>query len=275
MQKFKLLAAILAFAAAHSVLAAEGESSAAAGSEGGEHAEKAVTSNIAIVNNFVYRGISQTGGKPAVQGGFDYERGGFYAGVFGSSSSFYTNLAKETGGAAGAANSSVELDTYLGYKSAFAGDFNYDVGFLRYNFPGDVAPNGVSGDTNEIYGGLGYKKWVNVKYSYSLGNTFGIDKAKGTNYIEVNGNVPLMENLTLNAHAGKQTFKGATADALAAAGASPDVTDYKVGVTQKVADFELALAYSKTNAKTNAGYYYIQGKNLGRGAVILSVARTF
>lgn len=272
MQNLKLLAAILAVFAAQSALAAEGETA----SEGGEHAEKALTTNVGVVNNFVYRGISQSGGKPAIQGGFDYERSGFYAGLFGSSSSFYTNIAKETNGAVGAANSSVELDTYLGYKNKFAGDFNYDVGFLRYNFPGDVAPNGISGDTNEIYGALGFKKLVNVKYSYSLGNTFGIDKAKGTNYIEINANVPLMEGLTLNAHVGKQTFKGTTADALAAAGATPTNTDYKIGLTEKIEDYELGLAYSKTNAKTGPGsYYYIQGKNLGKGAAILSVTRTF
>ncbi len=31
-----------------------------------------VTSNVSLVSNYLYRGISKSGGKPAIQGGFDY-----------------------------------------------------------------------------------------------------------------------------------------------------------------------------------------------------------
>jgi uncharacterized protein (TIGR02001 family) len=40
----------------------------------------AVTANVGLVTNYLYRGISQTGAKPAIQGGFDYAHAsGFYA----------------------------------------------------------------------------------------------------------------------------------------------------------------------------------------------------
>jgi len=94
----------------------------------------AVVANVALVSNYLYRGISQTGAEPAIQGGFDYAHSsGFYAGVWGSSISWIGD-----GGLA--ANAGLELDTYLGFKNSFATDFSYDVGFLRYNYPGQYVP---------------------------------------------------------------------------------------------------------------------------------------
>jgi uncharacterized protein (TIGR02001 family) len=282
MRNFKWLAAILGLCAMHSALAAEAAppvgGAGGVGSEIELASEEAspFTANVSLVNNYLYRGITQTGGKPAVQGGFDYEHSsGLYAGVFGTNSSFFNNLYLDRAGTEGAINSSMELDMYFGFKNHIATDFNYDVGFLRYNFPGDYAAGATRGDTNELYLGFGYK-WISAKYSYSLGNTFGVKDARGTNYLEVNANVPIVEGLTLGLHAGKQTFKGATADALTAAGATPTYTDYKVGLTKEIEDYEIAVAYSKTNAKTGPGsFYYILGRDLGRGAAIVSLTRTF
>lgn len=235
------------------------------------------TANVSLLNNYLYRGIAQTGGKPAVQGGFDYEdERGYYAGVFGTNSSFFNNLYIDQNGAQGATNSSMELDMYFGFKNHYKKDFNYDIGFLRYNYPGDYPQGVISGDTNEVYLGFGYK-WINAKYSYSLGNTFGVKEAKGTNYIEINANVPVVEGLVLGLHAGKQTFKGPDAADQAAKGADPTYSDYKIGLTKEIkGDYELALAYSKTNAKTGDGtFYHVLGRDLGRGATVVSLTHTF
>ena len=73
-----------------------------------------LTSNVSLVSDYLYRGISQSGQKPAIQGGFDYARsGGFYAGVWGSSISTLSD-------AGIAENAGLELDTYLGFRSTFA-----------------------------------------------------------------------------------------------------------------------------------------------------------
>jgi uncharacterized protein (TIGR02001 family) len=282
MQKFKWIAAILGVCAMQASFAEEtAPPVGGAGGVGSEielatEAASPFTANVSLVNNYLYRGIAQTGGKPAVQGGFDYEHhSGLYAGVFGTNSSFFSNLYTERNGKEGATNASMELDMYFGFKNHIASDFNYDVGFLRYNFPGDYAVGATKGDTNELYLGFGYK-WINAKYSYSLGNTFGVKDAAGTNYLEVNANVPLMEGLTLGLHAGKQTYKGATADSLTAQGSNPTYTDYKIGLTKEIKDYEVAVAYSKTNAAAGAGaFYYVLGRDLGRAAAIVSLTRTF
>lgn len=224
------------------------------------------SANVSLASDYLFRGISQTGTKPAIQGSFDYAHpSGFYAGVWGSNISWLSD-------AAVANNASVELDTYLGFSNSFAEDFTYDVGFLRYNYPGTYAAGAVKADTDEIYGAIGYK-WVTAKYSYSLGKTFGVSQAKGSDYFEINGDFPLMEGFSLKAHAGKQKYKGPNAGVGIA---SLSYTDYKLGVTKELGGFELGLAYSKTNAATGAGSAYnVLGKDLGEGTAVLSLSRSF
>jgi uncharacterized protein (TIGR02001 family) len=256
MKKFELLVAALGTFVALPALAEEAS-------------QNPLTANVSLVNNYLLRGISQTGGKPAVQGGFDYANpNGFYIGVWGSNISILSD-------AGVAANSSLELDTYLGIKNSFATDFNYDVGYLRYNLPGAYTPGATSGNTTEIYGSLGYQ-WLAVKYSYSLGNTFGIAEARGSNYLDLSANYPIPDTgFAMGAHYGRQTFKGSVADIDKANGLDPSYADYKVNASYNMNGYVFGVAYSKTNAKNGGFYTNLQGENLGKGAYILSLSRTF
>lgn len=244
-----------------------------------------VTANVGLVSDYVWRGISQTSHNPAIQGGFDYAHSsGFYAGVWGSNVSWIVDTATTLNGVGSAG---LELDTYLGFKNSFAQDFTYDVGFIRYNYPGSYTPaantatgvgNLAKADTNEIYGALGYK-WITAKYSYSLGQFLTLPDAKGTNYFDLTATYPIADSgFTVAAHVGKQTYKGTTAAALAAAGTTPTYTDYKLGVTKDFSGYVLGLAYTSTNASTfytNANPGGAFGKKLGKGTAALSLTHSF
>ena len=236
------------------------------------------SANVSLVTDYLYRGISQTGSKPAIQGGFDLAHSsGLYIGAWGSSISWL-------GDGRIADNAGLELDTYAGYKAA-AGPVSYDVGFLRYNYPGAYIP-GVTfagttipvakADTNEIYGALTYSI-VTAKLSYSLGDLFTVPNAKGSTYFDLSASYPIGDTgVTIGAHYGKQTYKGSSADTLKAVGADPTYADYKLSVTKDFSGYVLGLAYSKTNASTAAGSYYkVLGKDLGKGTAVLSLSRTF
>lgn len=240
--------------------------------------EYTVTANLGLFSNYLYRGISQTGAKPAVQGGVDYAHSsGFYAGVWGSNISWISDVAGT------ASSASVELDTYFGFKGSFAEEFSYDVGFLRYNYPGVYASAATKADTNEIYGLIGWK-WLTLKYSDSLGDTFGISKAGGTSYIDLSASFPLGDSgVTLGAHYGKQTYKGATADSLAntyISGVSQDPTysDYKLSATKDFSGYVVGVAYSSTNAKKGGWYSptLVDGSTVdtGKATVVLSVTHS-
>lgn len=231
-----------------------------------------VTSNIGLVSNYLYRGISQTDGGAALQGGMDYSHAsGFYAGLWGSNVSWITGSGLTTSG-----DGSLEIDTYLGYKNTFATDFTYDVGFLRYNYLGNykytVASGLVKADTNEIYGAIGWK-WLTAKYSYSLGDTFASPNAKGSAYIDLSASVPVETlGVTLGAHYGKQTFKGMN-------GAVPNsglgYSDYKLSATKDVGGYVFGLAYSSTNANPLMYTSALSGKIWSKSTAVLSLTHAF
>lgn len=65
-----------------------------------------VSTNIAVVSNYLFRGVTQTDGSPAVQGGIDFEHAsGFYAGTWASNVDFGDEI-------------SYELDLYAGFAGS-------------------------------------------------------------------------------------------------------------------------------------------------------------
>jgi uncharacterized protein (TIGR02001 family) len=228
--------------------------------------EHTLTGNVGLFSQYIYRGITQTNEKPALQGGFDYAHSsGFYAGIWGSNVSWISDPVNGV-------SASLELDTYFGFKNSFAGDFSYDVGFLRYNYPGSYPAGFVKPDTNEIYGALGYK-WITAKYSHSLGDTFGVDNATNTNYIDLSANFEVADKLMLGLHAGKQTYKGNIG------GVSNDslftYTDYKVSLTKDINGYMVGVAYTDTDAADSGYFVPATGKNIGRSQFIVSVSKSF
>ena len=94
------------------------------------------TGNVAAVSNYVFRGITQSGGDPAIQGGFDYSHAsGLYAGTWASNVSWVTDNIST-------ASNSYELDLYAGYKGSLPADFGYDLGVLTYIYPGSRTDGG-------------------------------------------------------------------------------------------------------------------------------------
>jgi uncharacterized protein (TIGR02001 family) len=231
------------------------------------------STNVTLTTNYLYRGISQTGAHPAIQGGFDYAgASGLYIGAWGSSISWISD--EQLG-----SNAGLELDTYAGYKGA-VGAVSYDAGFLRYNYPGTygtMATDFAKPDTNEVYGAVTFSI-VTAKLSYSLGDLFGVSNAKGSTYLDLSANYPIGDSgYTLAAHYGKQAYKGSSADDLKSKGQDPSYADYKLSVTKDLGTgYSASLAYSNTNAATGAGKFYnVLGRDLGKGTAVVALSRTF
>lgn len=129
-------------------------------------AEHTVTGNMTIASTYRFRGIDQTFGKPALQGGIDYSHSsGLYAGNWNSNVS----------SGAGYPNGNLEMDFYGGYKMAF-GDFGLDLGGIYYYYPGSEW-NNKSVKNGEVYIG-GSWKFISAKYYYAVTDYFN---AKGPN----------------------------------------------------------------------------------------------
>ena len=192
--------------------------------------EHTLTGNVGVYSQYIFRGLTQTNGDAALQGGFDYSHSsGFYAGTWMSNISWLSDSPTATGYASG----SLEMDFYGGYKGTISGDLGFDVGLLQYYYPGDVIPGGTKADTLEMYGALTWK-WLSAKYSYSLNDqTFGVKDSSGTSYLDLSANFPVTDAFNLVAHYGVQKYEGS--GGACGVGVSNDTCasykDWKVGAT--------------------------------------------
>ncbi len=227
------------------------------------------TGNVTLASEYLYRGIAQTNGKLAIQGGFDYSHSsGFYLGTWGSNISWLSDMGPGI-------SAPIELDIYGGYKNTFGGgDFNYDVGVLTYNYPGNYPSGFTKPDTTEVYGALGWK-WLTAKYSYVVSShIFGFTtptggKTDGSGYLDLTGTFDLGGGWGATAHVGHQTIKD-FGDA--------SYTDYKLGVTKDVGFGTAGLYFSTTNAKSCGDavpvYCNSYGRDLGKGRAVVSFTKT-
>jgi uncharacterized protein (TIGR02001 family) len=220
-----------------------------------------VTGNFSLTSQYVFRGLAQTNGRPAIQGGYDYAHAcGFYAGLWASNVSWISDVGAGD-------SSSIETDVYLGYKLTFAKDFILDIGAIEYYYPGKYADATIKPHTTEAYLGFSYK-WITAKYSHTVSSDFfGFKDFKNTKYYELNANVPLPKGITLAVHAGRQDFSVSSSDL--------SYTDYKLGLSKEIAPtYTLGVAYTYADTK-EAFWTNAFGNNYGGGRVALTLGKTF
>lgn len=234
-----------------------------------------LTGNIGLTTDYVFRGVSQTQGGPAIQGGFDYSHAsGLYVGTWASNVSW---VSTDDGAGNGwfKDNNSMEIDLYGGYRGT-VGDVGYDVGIITYYYPGDQIPASAGAtdpDTTEVYVGASWK-FLSAKYSYTVSDRFvgwSTDKGGKTNgsyYIELNANYDLGNGWGVLGHVGYQDVKD-NDDA--------SYTDWKIGVSKDVGFGLVTLAYTDTDADKSM-YTWTKGSHsekVADGRVFLSFTKSF
>lgn len=218
-----------------------------------------ISGNFGLFSDYRFRGISQTDLAPALQGGIDFaHKSGFYLGTWGSNVSEFANVN----------GNGMEIDFYAGYKFSI-GDVGIDVGNLYYYYPDAT---GTGPDTNEVYVGLSYGP-LSLKTSYTTTNNyFTTANADGTLYYDLKASFPIGEGLTLNAHAGYNDIKNSLTGA-----------DYSIGIAKDLAGWSLAANYVwnsgaiRDSVKTTDvdGTAGTKTEDLGKGAVVVSISKTF
>jgi uncharacterized protein (TIGR02001 family) len=275
MHRHSVQAASLALAFTALAGAAQAQTPAAATPPPPEHT---VTANVGLFSEYIFRGISQTAGEPAVQGGFDYAHSsGFYAGTWGSNVSWLEDF--------GAYNrSSLEWDFYGGFKANIGdSDFFYDVGTIYYYYPGKRNPGVVNADTWEIYAAIGWK-WASLKFSYSLDDYFGArptgQKTDGTYYLDLTAAYPVGDTgISLIGHVGYLDVDKDGSDDDLSTGGKASYTDWKLGVSYTVPEgpvkgLEVGAYYSGNNAKSRF-YTDLTGYDTSKDRGVVYVKKTF
>ena len=240
-----------------------------------------ITANVTVTNNYIYRGLSQSDYKPAIQGGFDYaHESGFYIGNWNSSISWVSdyNIAK---------SAPIEMDFYGGFKKdLIAEGFASDFGILQYYYPTSGTVAGYTNpNTTELYVAqnatfgpvTGF-----IKFSYALSNTFGTASSTGSNYTDLTANYDTgFWGLSLNGHVGYQKIQG---QYYTAGAPSLSYADWKIGLTKDFGGgLSASAAYVGTNVKqgtvngVNNVYAYSTptGRNQGGQTGLISLTKTF
>ena len=214
--------------------------------------------SFSFVSDYIFRGQSQTWGRPAAQFSIEADhKSGFYAGFFSSNVSD-----KWLPGA------NLEVDLYTGFRNKFGEtDFGYDLGAIAYLYPGADWDESAFGsksnklNTGEVYGGLSYK-WLSFKtginvteyYGWNFNNSgsfnggFNGDPAagvkqggntRGSYYYELNAAYEVVPTWTVAGQLGRQEIDDAR---------KLDITYYKAGVTKAFdGGWSLGAFYSGTN----------------------------
>ena len=242
--------------------------------------EHTVTANVGLFSEYIFRGIAQTGGKPAVQGGFDYAHSsGFYAGTWASNISWLEDFGAYS-------RSSLEWDFYAGFKSAIGDtDFFYDVGGLYYYYPGKRNAGVVNANTFELYGAVGWK-WVSLKLSYATTDYFGArpnangDKTDGSLYWDLTATYPVGDTgFSLIGHVGRLDVENDGSDNDPTTFGKVGYTDWKVGASYVVPEgvvkgLEVGAYYTDNNAKSRF-YTDLSGYDTSKARGVVYVKKTF
>lgn len=248
-------------------LSLAGFASAAGASEAGKDLE--ISTNLTLVSQYIFRGISYTREKPALQGGVTATHAsGLYFGFAG------TNVSDVA-----INNASLEIDLFAGY-SGTVGDLSYDVGLLQFLFPGgkyNVSREKYS--TLELYGGVAWKN-LSLKYSHGLTDYFGFNSksvaqdfglapngnSRGSHYLEAAISFELPYGFNLEAHIGRQVVRHYR---------DFDFTDHSLTLSKDFGQgWSASVAYVDTNARSSL-YTDARGLDTSRAKWLASISRDF
>lgn len=184
---------------------------------------------LGVVSDYLFRGVSQTDGRPTVQGGVSLATAqGWYAGGWASGVDF------------GAGGPRLEVDWVVGHERDLGASATLDVSLNRYTFAGARA--------------LDYNEWqasltvfddhrLTLGYSNDVWNT-------GTAgwYFAVESQWALARDVRLAAGIGRNVFRDSVATE------ARSYTDWNIRVVRQSGAAEIALGYYGTDAAGRANF---------------------
>ena len=189
-----------------------------------------VSANGALATDYRFRGVSLSGGDPAIQGGVDVAHdSGFYVGVWASSI--------EGGDAYG----EMEFDLYAGWTGQLTDAVSVDVGLLYYAYPAEEL--GLDTDYWEPYASVGFnlgpaEATVGVAYAFEQDSLGGDDNLYV--YTDLSAGLPGTP-LTLTGHLGYTD--GVLAPPLLAGDTDDSGLDWSIGASVTAGILEVGVSY--------------------------------
>ncbi|MBL4851685.1 MAG: hypothetical protein JKY90_05320 [Gammaproteobacteria bacterium] len=203
------------------------------------------SANAGVASDYLFRGISQTGGEAAVSGGVDWDSGaGFYVGVWGS------NVGGGTTGSAG----ENEIDYYVGYAGE-AGALSYDIGLVALTYTRED----FFQDYEELVIGLGYGQF-SFTYIQAFNVVFNGDEQDAP-YFSLGYDLPINDTLSASFVIGNWDINN-----------NDDYTHFDASLVKSFDDtWEASIGFSTNdNARSSA-----LGSNSDEVTFVVSVGASF
>ena len=238
------------------VLLVAGSLVAARGSAGAQGPGEWFTGNVTVASDYAFRGISQTGSEPAIQGGMDLTHpSGVYVGGWGSSVNFGEDL---TAGS----RAQLELDVYAGVRKSIPKLADFDLGAVGYLYPGAAGSRhydyaevglGASRTVGRVSGGASLKYSPNFFAGSGHALYYGGQLSVPVSFVK------------LSASAGHQSIEKNSAFG------TPDYMDFGIGATVGWSGFDFSGRYLDTDLSKADCF---GGSTLCGSRFVLGIART-
>ncbi len=203
-----------------------------------------VTGSVGLVSDYRFRGVSLSGGDPAIQGGVTLtHESGFYAGAWASSI--------DDGGTD--IYGDMELDIFGGWSGSVAEGIGIDIGLLYYAYPTNAA--GVDAEYFEPYatlsGTLGpVQAKLGAAYAWEQDSLGGNDNLYL--FTKLSAGIP---NTPITMNAGLGYTDGALAPPLLAGTADDTGFDWTFGASATVlGNLTLGVAYTGVEGPSIDGF---------------------
>lgn len=180
--------------------------------------------NITLTSDYLFRGVSQTLGKPAVQGdlGWATDRG-FYVGTFASNVDGFAD---------------VEWDFYAGYDISLAHGTTLNLTAQYYTYHGGDFSGAPYA---EFYVGLTQElDNMSIGAQFEFAPEFFGEDTRQT-YFKLFGSIPLGEAWSLDAHIGRLNFSD---EALAG---QPATIDWMLSISYALDPFTVTASFADTD----------------------------
>ena len=171
-----------------------------------------ISSNISATNNYVWRGMTQSANRAAIQGGMDIEYSGLYLGTWLSNVDF-------------GSPATTEVDGYFGYGGEIA-DVEYDLGYIKFAYLNE-------GDANFEEAYIELSKDFGVA---SIGATYSMDIDNSHDDIALEASVGLTQDYSLDLGWGDYDEVG---------------TRYSVGVSKSFEKIDFSIGYHEFTHDTD------------------------
>jgi uncharacterized protein (TIGR02001 family) len=186
-----------------------------------EEEAPALTWNLALTTDYVFRGVTQTDFDPALQGGLDYAFGdtGLYVGAWASNVDF-----------ADPEGPDIELDTYIGWSHDLSEDWNVDLSFVHYAYLGETEAYG-SLNYNELIGKTTWNEVVTATVAYTDDYA---NSGVSSWYFNLGGTWELGKAFAVNAGLGHTVYEDE---------AYENYNDWNIGVSRQFGPVNAAINY--------------------------------